>query len=211
MFESMTEVYRSWRMSLNSITLQATIALFFCKMDSSRILPTIADMTLNNLLETALNKQIGIEFEAFYSYLSMAAYFDARSWDGFASWMTMQSDEERVHAMKFYNYLLDRGVDVKLPAIKAPKCEFDSPLAVFEASLKQEEQVTASINRLYKLAQESDDFATVSFLKWFIDEQVEEVKTVSGMIDKLKRASDNPDALLLLDRVAGERSPGTEA
>jgi ferritin len=168
-------------------------------------------MTLNNALETALNEQVGIEFESFYSYLSMAAYFDARSWDGFASWMTMQSDEERVHAMKFYNYLLDRGVDVRLPAIKAPENDFDSPLAVFEASLKQEQHVTDSINRLYKLAQESDDYATVSFLKWFIDEQVEELKTVSGMIDKLKRASDNPDALLLLDRVASERTPDTGA
>jgi ferritin len=175
-------------------------------MDSFPISLTVSSMTLNNTLEKALNEQVGIEFESFYSYLSMAAYFDANSWDGFASWMAMQSDEERVHAMKFYNYLLDRGVEVKLPAIKAPNSDFESPLAVFETSLKQEEHVTASINRLYKLAQESDDYATVSFLKWFIDEQVEEVKTVSGMIDKLKRASDNPDALLLLDRVAGERS-----
>ena len=167
-------------------------------------------MSLNKALETALNEQIGIEFEAFYAYLSMAAYFDSHSWDGFASWMSMQSDEERVHAMKFYNYVLDRGVDVKLPAIKAPKSNFASPLAVFEASLEQEQHVTASINRLYKLAQKHDDYATVSFLKWFIDEQVEEIKTVSAMIDKLKRAANKPDALLLLDRVAGERTPESE-
>lgn len=163
-------------------------------------------MSLSKSLESALNDQIGIEFEAFYSYLSMAAHFEARSWDGFANWMSMQSDEERVHAMKFYDYLLDRGANVKLPAIQAPGSEFESPLAVFEASLKQELHVTESINRLYKLAQENDDYATVSFLKWFIDEQVEEVKTVSSMIDKLKRAANNPDALLLLDRVAGERT-----
>ena len=167
-------------------------------------------MSISESLETALNEQIGIEFESFYNYLSMAAYFEANAWDGFASWMHMQSDEEREHAMKFYNYLLDRGRDVALPAIKAPAIEYDSVLSVFEASLQQEQHVTSTINRLYRLALESDDYATVSFLKWFIDEQVEEEKTVTDMIDKLKRAGDNPETLLLLDQVAGARKPESE-
>ena len=164
-------------------------------------------MSISESLETALNDQIGIEFESSYNYLSMAAYFEVNSWDGFANWMHMQSDEEREHAMKFYHYLLDRGRDVVLPAIQAPTVEFDSVLSVFEASLKQEQHATSTINRLYKLALESDDYATVSFLKWFIDEQVEEEKTVSGMIGKLKRAGDNPETLLLLDQVAAARKP----
>ena len=100
---------------------------------------------------------------------------------------------------------------MKLPPIKAPNYEFGSPLEVFEASLEQEHHVSASINKLYKLAQESDDFATVSFLKWFIDEQVEEEKTVSDMIEKLKRSGDNPETLLLLDQVAGARKPDSGA
>lgn len=152
-----------------------------------------------------------MEFHASYSYLSMAAYFEANSWDGFASWMSLQSDEERVHAMKFYTYLLDRGATVSLPAIEAPRRDFSSPLEVFEASLEQEQAVTASINRLYKIAHECDDYATVSFLKWFVDEQVEEEKAVSDMIEKLGRVGDNPDAMLLLDSLAGERdSEGEE-
>ena len=169
------------------------------------------DMPLSNALENALNEQVGIEFESFYSYLAMAAYFDSQSWDGFASWMSLQSSEEQDHAMKFYNYVLDRGATVKLPPIKAPNYEFGSPLEVFEASLEQEHHVSASINKLYKLAQGSDDFATVSFLKWFIDEQVEEEKTVSDMIEKLKRSGDNPETLLLLDQVAGARKPDSGA
>ena len=162
-------------------------------------------MSLSESLQNALNEQIGTEFESFYGYLAMAAYFEANSWDGFASWMSTQSDEERTHAMKFYQYLLDRGCDVDLPAIKAPNADFGSVLEVFEASLKQEQHVTSTINQLYKLAEESHDYPTVSFLKWFIDEQVEEEKTVSDMIEKLKRAGDNPETLLLLDQVAASR------
>ncbi|MBD5781766.1 ferritin [Pelagicoccus sp. NFK12] len=167
-------------------------------------------MNLSKELTDALNEQIGMEFQAFYSYLSMASYFEANAWDGFASWMSTQSDEERVHAMKFYAYLLDRGATVSLPAIEAPKKDFDTPLSVFEASLAQEKKVTASINKLYKIAHSCDDYATVSFLKWFIDEQVEEEKSVGDMIDKLKRAEGNTEAMFMLDRLAGERTPEAE-
>lgn len=167
-------------------------------------------MNLSEELTNALNAQVGMEFQASYSYLSMASYFEANSWDGFASWMNMQSDEEREHAMKFYTYLLDRGATVALPAIEAPAKDFASPLAVFEASYAQEKQVTAAINKLYKIAHNCDDYATVSFLKWFIDEQVEEEKNVSDMIDKLKRAEGNTEAMFMLDRLAGERTPEAE-
>ncbi len=167
-------------------------------------------MNLSEELTTALNAQVGMEFQASYSYLSMASYFESNSWDGFAGWMSMQSDEEREHAMKFYTYLLDRGATVALPAIEAPDKDFDSPLAVFEASLAQEKVVTAAINKLYKIAHSCDDYATVSFLKWFIDEQVEEEKSVGDMIDKLKRAEGNTEAMFMLDRLAGERTPEEE-
>lgn len=168
-------------------------------------------MNLDKNLQDALNQQIGMEFAAAHSYLSMAAYFERESWDGFAQWMTLQSDEERMHAMKFYTYLNDRGGKIVLPEIPAPVVDFDSPLAVFEASLAQEQAVSRSIYSLYKCANDTADFATVSFLKWFIDEQVEEEKSVSDMIDKLKRASDNTEAMLMLDRDAGERAAEPEA
>ncbi|MDE0767038.1 MAG: ferritin [Opitutaceae bacterium] len=162
-------------------------------------------MNISKELETALNEQIGIEFSASQSYLSMAAYFERKAFDGFAQWMHLQSSEEHQHAMKFYQYLNDRGGVARLPAIEAPRWEYGSVREVFEASLEQEHSVTENIYRLYKLAQDESDFATVSFLKWFVDEQVEEEKSVSDMIDKLKMAEGNPDSLLFLDRYAMER------
>jgi ferritin len=167
-------------------------------------------MDISIELEKAINEQIGIEFAASYAYLSMAAYFERNAFDGFSKWMHLQSEEERMHAMKFYQYLIDRGGVARIPSIPAPEWDFESVIKVFEASLDQEREVTRHIYDLYKIAQNESDFATVSFLKWFVDEQVEEEKNVSDMIDKLKMAHGNPDSLLLLDRYALERKPDSE-
>lgn len=167
-------------------------------------------MDISTELEKAINEQIGIEFAASYAYLSMAAYFERNAFDGFSKWMHLQSEEERMHAMKFYQYLIDRGGVARIPGIPAPEWNFESVIKVFEASLDQEREVTRHIYDLYKIAQNESDFATVSFLKWFVDEQVEEEKNVSDMIDKLKMAHGNPDSLLLLDRYALERKPDSE-
>ena len=140
----------------------------------------------------------------------MAAYFERNAFDGFSKWMHLQSEEEHTHAMKFYQYLIDRGGVARIPSIPAPEWNFDSVIKVFEASLDQEREVTRHIYDLYKIAQNESDFATVSFLKWFVDEQVEEEKNVSDMIDKLKMAQGNPDSLLLLDRYALERKAESE-
>jgi len=167
-------------------------------------------MKLDEKLEKALNDQIGMEFGAAHSYLSMAAYFEREAWDGFTAWMTLQSDEERLHALKFYQYILDRGGKVSLSVIEAPQVDFDSPLDVFEKSYDQEQKVSESIYALYRMANDVSDFATISFLKYFVDEQVEEEKNVSDMIDKIKRANGNPEAMHQLDRLAGERTPEPE-
>ena len=167
-------------------------------------------MDISIELEKAINEQIGIGFAASYAYLSMAAYFERNAFDGFSKWMHLQSEEERMHAMKFYQYLIDRGGVARIPSIPAPEWDFESVIKVFEASLDQEREVTRHIYDLYKIAQNESDFATVSFLKWFVDEQVEEEKNVSDMIDKLKMAHGNPDSLLLLDRYALERKPDSE-
>lgn len=168
-------------------------------------------MDISTELEEALNEQIGVEFSASHSYLSMAAYFERMALDGFAQWMYLQCDEERQHAMKFYQYLVDRGGVARLPAVEAPHWDFSSVREVFETSLAQERSVTEHIYNLYKVAQDQSDFATVSFLKWFVDEQVEEEKNVSDMIDKLKMAEGNPESLLLLDRYAMGRKASESA
>jgi ferritin len=163
-------------------------------------------MSLSKTIQDAINKQINLELASAYAYLSMAAFFEGRALNGFGKWMRMQYAEENGHAMKFYDYLLDRGGRVELQTLAAPPQDFTTPLAAFEQSLAHEQKVTKSIHRIYELAHEEKDYATVSLLKWFVDEQVEEEKTVSDVVDRLKIAGDNPNALLLLDSMAGQRT-----
>jgi ferritin len=167
-------------------------------------------MSLTSDIQEALNNQINMEFASAYTYLSIAAYFEGRSLNGFGHWMRLQYEEENAHAMKFYNFVQDRGGRVVLEAIGQPTADFASPLDAFEQSLAHERKVTASINEIYGLALQKKDYATVAFLKWFVDEQVEEEKNASEMVDRLKLAGDNPNALLLLDSQAGARSPEAE-
>ena len=162
-------------------------------------------MKIKKSIEKALNDQIRMELSSAYTYLSMAAYFERRAFNGFAQWMRLQREEEHGHAMRFYDYLHDRDGRVELQAIDKPEHDFSSPLDVFERSLAQEREVTASIHSLYDLAVKEKDHATVSMLKWFVDEQVEEEKSVQDMVDRLKLAGDHPGALLILDKEAGQR------
>lgn len=163
-------------------------------------------MKLSDKLQQALNRQINLEFESAYAYFGMTAYFDHTAFTGFASWMKLQGQEELGHANRFYTYVADRGGKVQLLAIGAPKCDYASPLEAFQTSLQHEQNVSQSICNLYELALAEKDFATLSFLKWFLDEQVEEEKTVSTFIDKLELVGDNRNGLFHLDKLAGKRT-----
>lgn len=171
-------------------------------------------MKLHPDIERALNEQINHEFFSAYAYLAMAGWFEHKSLGGMAAWMNLQGQEELGHAMKFRRYLCDRGGRIVLLQLDQPKGDFKSPLEAFELSLQQEHQVSALINRIYDLATEHRDHSTASYLRWFLDEQVEEEKTVNDMIAKLRLAGDNPNGLFLLDQQAGERAtlkPALEA
>lgn len=163
-------------------------------------------MQLDSAVAGALNQQINLEFSSAYAYLGMAAYFEHRGLPGFAGWMRLQGKEELGHAAKFFEYLLARGGRVDLAAIAAPPTAYASPRAAFEASLKHEQGVSASICRLYELAHGAKDYATLSFLKWFLDEQVEEEKTVTDLLDKLQLAGESPAGLFQLDRELARRT-----
>jgi ferritin len=160
-------------------------------------------------LEVALADQMNQEFAAAYGYLAMAAWFDRESLDGFATWMQMQYREETMHGMKLFKYLLDRGGRPVMEGIEKPQMDFTSVLDVFETAQKQERMNTASINRLYELAGKLNDYATKSHLQWFLDEQVEEEKSIEDIIALLERASDDPSALLYLNDRMGERTDVT--
>jgi ferritin len=120
--------------------------------------------------------------------------------------MDMQAQEEMIHARKFYDYILERGGQVKLETIKAPPHEFGAPLEIFEAALQHEEYITGRINDLVDLAQEIRDHATFNFLQWFVEEQVEEEASASEKIDKLKLIGDHPGALFQMDSEMSARA-----
>jgi ferritin len=163
-------------------------------------------MKLPEKLEKALNQQISLEFSSAYAYLGMAAYFEQSPFTGFAKWMELQSKEELGHAAKFFKYVIERGGKVALQAIPEPKSDFKSPLEAFRASLGHEQKVSASICGLYELAQAERDFATLSFLQWFLDEQVEEEKTVADIITKLELVGENHNGLYQVDKLAAKRA-----
>ncbi len=162
-------------------------------------------MTLNPKLARLLNEQINNELSSSYIYLAMAAWFEQTPYTGFAQWMFTQSREETMHALKFYQYVVDRDAKVELQPVPKPKSNFKSPLDVFEHSLKQEQTVTRQINDLFEVGEQVKDHASKNLLLWFLNEQMEEEKSVRDMLDRLKLAGDDPASLLVLDREAGSR------
>jgi ferritin len=153
----------------------------------------------------AMNDQLMREIEASYTYLSMAEYCHSLALDGFASWLGTQSQEEWDHAMRFRSFLRDRGERARFEALAEPPADFSSVVEVFERALENEQSVTQYINDLYALAEEEKDFASQAFLNWFVTEQVEEERTVSGILDWLRRIGDSAQGLYLLDRQLGGR------
>lgn len=129
---------------------------------------------LNKKIEEALNAQINAELWSAYLYLSMAAYAHANGNPGMGNWFEVQFHEEQDHAKIMFNYIIQRGGRVELKPIDAVPTTWESPLAVFEATLAHEQKVTSLINNLFALTTSENDYATQSMLKWFIDEQVEE-------------------------------------
>ena len=163
-------------------------------------------MKLSNKLEKVLNDQINLELCSAYAYLGMAAYFDCTPFSGFAKWMQVQSSEEIGHANRFFKYIVERGGKVTLRAIPEPKGDYKSSLEAFKVSLGHEQKVSASICAIYELATAEKDYATLSFLKWFLDEQVEEERNVGDMLAKLELVGDNTNGLYQLDRQAAQRA-----
>jgi len=158
-------------------------------------------------MQEALNAQINAELYSAYAYLAMSAYFEDQNLTGFANWMRVQASEELTHAMKFYDFINERNGRVVLQPIQGPPSAWESPLAVFEGAYEHEQKVTAMINNLVNLAISESDHATNSFLKWFVDEQVEEEANAYAVIQDLKRVVDSSHGLFLLDReLAGRKT-----
>lgn len=160
---------------------------------------------IKNKIEKALTSQINAEMYSSYLYLSMSSYFSSINLNGFANWMRVQAQEELTHAMKFYDYVIERGGRVTVAAIEAPPAKWDSPLQVFEHVYTHEQKVTGLINDLVNLAIAEKDHATTAFLQWFVTEQVEEESSADEIVQKVKLVGDQGAGLLMLDQELGQR------
>ena len=163
---------------------------------------------ISKTMEQALNAQLHEELYSSYLYLSMSAWFDAQQFKGYAQWMRVQAKEELAHAMKFFDFIGERGGRPVLPAIKKPTAEFKSIVQVFEASLTHEKHITGCINALMDQAVKEKDHASVGFLQWFVKEQVEEEATLEPVVEQLRRVGDSVGGQYYLDHRMGKR--GTE-
>lgn len=163
-------------------------------------------------MEKAFNEQLNAELYSAYLYLSMASYFEQNDLPGFANWMRVQFQEEQFHAMKMYDYILERGGKVELASIDAPPSEWKGTLEVFKETQKHEQKVTGLINDLVYLARDERDNASELFLQWYVGEQVEEEDSVGTLIGQLKLIEGSPQALFMMDRELGQRvftAPGS--
>ena len=161
---------------------------------------------ISEKMQEALNGQLNAELYSSYLYLSMAAYFQGLNMGGCANWMRVQAQEEDMHAMKFYNFINERGGRVLLKPIDGPPTEWDSALAAFEAVLEHEQKVTGLINELVELALAEHDHATNIFLQWFVTEQVEEEDSANDVIQQIKMVGEAKGGLFMLDRELGQRT-----
>lgn len=161
---------------------------------------------INEKLQNAINEQINKELFSEYLYLAMKIYFQEQNLQGFVNWFDVQVQEEHAHAMGLFNYLNERGGKIELKAIEKPVVEGTCPLTIFEQVLRHEEFVTSLINSLMDVAEETKDRAALSYLEWYVKEQVEEESNVSGVLATLRLIGDDKKALLMLDKDLAQRT-----
>lgn len=160
---------------------------------------------MNATIHELLNQQINHEFYSAYLYLEFSNYFKSKGLDGFANWYQIQAQEERDHALLFYNYLHNENRPVTLEAIAKPTGEYASHLDVLKAGLQHEKFVTSLINNIYSAAYDARDFRTMQFLDWFVKEQGEEETTANDLISKMELYGSDPRSLYLLNQELGAR------
>ncbi len=167
---------------------------------------------LSEKLLAKLNEQITHEFYSAHYYLAMAAYFKKEDLDGFANFFIVQAEEERFHAMKFFEFINDQGEEAVITGFKNPKRDFQSVEEIFNLALEHEKLVSSLINDLMSMAQEEKHYPSISFLQWFIDEQVEEEANMGKLLSQVKRVGEKGHGILMMDRELAGRTftPETE-
>lgn len=162
---------------------------------------------ISEKMQDALNEQVNKEFYSAYLYLAMSAYCDTIGLPGFSNWMRQQYEEEILHVTRMYDYILDQGGQIHLKQIQEPAQEFGTPLEIFEETLKHEQFVTGCINELMKQAVDESDYATQTFLQWYVTEQVEEEANVNDILAPLRMVGDDKGGLMMIDQNLATRLP----
>jgi len=166
---------------------------------------------ISEKMQGLLNEQFHRELLSANQYLAISSYFEEEELDGFAHFFRLQAQEELGHAMKQFDYLHQVDGKVEMESIPKPETNFGGLVEVFEFTLEKERYITASISSIMKAAVEENDFATQTFLMWFVQEQVEEEALVNNILRKLRMIGDNSSALFLLNEELGRRKPEAEA
>lgn len=160
---------------------------------------------ISEKLLKGFNEQLKYEFDAANVYLAMAAYFKAEDLDGFTNFFIVQAEEERFHAMKFFNFIDEIGGRIIMSGYDHPNNSYSSVEEVFQTALEHEQKVTAQIHNLMDIAVEEKNYSIISFLNWFIDEQVEEEALFSNLIAKIKRVANSAEGIYMLDNELAQR------
>ena len=160
---------------------------------------------MNNIVHELLNDQINKELYSAYLYLDFSNYFKRAGLDGFANWYYIQAQEERDHAMLFYQYLQNENQIVSLKAVDKPDKEISSHMDVLLAGLEHEKYVTSLIHNIYAEAYQNHDFRTMQFLDWFVKEQGEEETNANDMITKMELFGSDPRSLYMLNQELAAR------
>jgi ferritin len=158
-------------------------------------------------MQEALNVQINAEQYSAQLYLAMSAHCAALSFKGFAHWLLVQAGEETAHAMKLFQFVLDRVGKLELKPIAAPPSDFGGVIQVFEKVLAHEKGVSQKIQKLFETARSQKDYASEITLQWYVTEQVEEEANVSTIVDRLHAVGDKGGAIWYLDKEMGKRTP----
>ena len=153
----------------------------------------------------ALNDQIAKEFAAAHQYVAIGAYYAAETYPRLSAFFYAQAEEEREHALKMVNYLLDQNAQPDLTEIAAPQTAFPDHISPIRLALAQEQQVTVAISGLFEVARETRDYTSEQFLHWFLEEQVEEESSMQDLLAVAERTQQIP---MLLEEYLARETPG---
>lgn len=163
---------------------------------------------LKPAVEAILNQQIAIESQASYKYLALASWCDTEGYAGAAKFLYEHSDEERMHMLKLFRYINDKGGKAVVPSVQEPRKDFSSLKEVFEHAYQGELAVSESINKIAALCLQEADFTTQNFIQWYINEQLEEENLYRGILDRMKLIGNEGNSLYMIDMEIEKLSKG---